>query len=876
MKAVATAAGVAWLLPALAAAQPAPAVRSQACDRAAAAYKESDWKGATAAAEQCEQAARAASDDALLARALLLRGHIAYGREARLDSLPLYQAAAAAASRAGDGRLLSEALYRVSAAYAALEDWAAFLDYARRSFEANPAPDAMAHLRLLEAQAWTAMELHERDALEKYDEALALARSMGDPKAVAWIASEAGLATWRLAHDRDQALALYDEALRLARQSGDIARQYTVLNNSGNLFRYPGTYDEAERRYREGLALAARQGARHAYLMKNLGIVLRETGRREQAERLLLEAVETADRNGIARIRWQARMELGTLYRFTDAARAARYFEECLDFLEAHHSNVLLEDFSSGALAGSITIYDDPYDLYIDHLMRQGDTARALLVAERARARAFLDTLSAARAEISARIPRAYIDEERALLRSISEGQARLRSATLVAGDRQQVEAAVARDEDALAVLRVRLAAEHPDIAHARYPRLLSASQIERELLADGDVLLEYFVGAESTTLWIVRRGRLTALRLPGRAEIDALVREHLAAVSTPAGQYEAPARAAARVLLPAMVREALQGARRLVIVPHGILNYLPFETLLGDESRFLIEDYAVSYAPSAASLAFLRARPAHEAGGVIAVGNPVVSARGAAAERTLPMSQLAFLKPLQNAGRELQSVARAFPGARVLEGPRATEPELARAGLDRAAILHFATHGLMDEELPQRSGLALTAAPPESDGLLQMREIYSLPLHASLVTLSACQTALGKDVTGEGLIGLTRAFFHAGADAVVASLWNVDDASTADFMRRFYTSLGAGSPIDAAARQARLAFLRGDARLRHPYFWGAFVASGNASVPVRVASRPRPILPLTAAFAALLTVVAALAWRRRGPNGRSLAPAVR
>src|SRR5207249_2990709 len=115
------------------------------------------------------------------------------------------------------------------------------------------------------------------------------------------------------------------------------------------------------------------------------------------------------------------------------------------------------------------------------------------------------------------------------------------------------------------------------------------------------------------------------------------------------------------------------------------------------------------------------------------------------------------------------------------------------------AAIVHFATHALFDEERPERSGLALTAVPPASDGLLQMREVYGLKLHAALVTLSACQTALGQNVTGEGLIGLSRAFFYAGANAVMASLWNVNDASTARLMGDFYATLSAGRPIDEA-----------------------------------------------------------------------------
>jgi CHAT domain-containing protein len=141
----------------------------------------------------------------------------------------------------------------------------------------------------------------------------------------------------------------------------------------------------------------------------------------------------------------------------------------------------------------------------------------------------------------------------------------------------------------------------------------------------------------------------------------------------------------------------------------------------------------------------------------------------------------------------------------------------------------------LIDEEMPERSGLALTAAPPGSDGILQMREIYNLHLNASLVTLSACQTALGRAVTGEGMIGISRAFFYAGSNAVLASLWNVNDASTEELMRPFYRALARGTAIDDSLREAKISLIDAGGRLSHPYYWAAFVVSGNgvAAVPV-------------------------------------------
>src|SRR5207247_726121 len=184
----------------------------------------------------------------------------------------------------------------------------------------------------------------------------------------------------------------------------------------------------------------------------------------------------------------------------------------------------------------------------------------------------------------------------------------------------------------------------------------------------------------------------------------------------------------------------------------------------------------------------------------LVAVGNPVVHGGAAARTRQVDLSHVDLLTPLPYSADEISAIADLFqPGVRVLESTHATEGELRTIGIDRARMLHFATHGLIDEIHPDRSGLVLTANPPRDDGLLQTREIYGLQLHADLVTLSACQTALGQHVTGEGIIGLTRAFFYAGARSIVASLWDIEDASTARLMREFYTNIRRGEAIDLA-----------------------------------------------------------------------------
>jgi CHAT domain-containing protein len=179
---------------------------------------------------------------------------------------------------------------------------------------------------------------------------------------------------------------------------------------------------------------------------------------------------------------------------------------------------------------------------------------------------------------------------------------------------------------------------------------------------------------------------------------------------------------------------------------------------------------------------------------------------------------------------------------------------------------VHFATHGLIDEERPERSGLVLTANPPIDDGLLQTRDIHGLRLDADLVTLSACETALGQNVTGEGMIGLTRAFFCAGARAVVASLWDVEDAATARLMETFYRNIRRGQPIDIAPQQAKLTFVRSGGDSSRPFAWASFVVNGHARAIVDL---PRPTLmtgvstSVVAPLTALTIAVFAMTWAR-------------
>jgi CHAT domain-containing protein len=222
-----------------------------------------------------------------------------------------------------------------------------------------------------------------------------------------------------------------------------------------------------------------------------------------------------------------------------------------------------------------------------------------------------------------------------------------------------------------------------------------------------------------------------------------------------------------------------------------------------------------------------------------VAFGDPVYGEPVANANQAPEGSKIDYyaergfdLRRLPYTRTEVTGIGALFPGSerRVFLGTDANEQKVKSETLDRYRYIHFAAHGVVDEENPARSGIVLSLEGSEKeDGVLQVTEIMRLKLNADLVTLSACRTGLGKVVSGEGVLGLTRAFFYAGARGVVVSLWSVNDTATAEMMKIFYRNLKRGMSKDESLRQAKLELSRGKhLAWRHPYYWAGFVLVGE------------------------------------------------
>jgi len=478
----------------------------------------------------------------------------------------------------------------------------------------------------------------------------------------------------------------------------------------------------------------------------------------------------------------------------------------------------------------------DRVNLHVEILMGLGQTTKAFEVAERGRARSLVELMTEARSTVRQDLTPQQSDREQRLIGAITAAQRLLFRPNLPETRRKQIEADLSAAEREFDLFQIELRREGNRYGASQYA-LVNDAKATQAQLPPRSALIEFALGDQKSYAWVVTSGGVQGVTLPGRQQIESRVEafRRLAAkpvtgltASRAVAALDTEAAALSRVLF-APLEPFLTQADSLIVVPDGSLAYLPLEVLPTAKGR-VIERYRVAYAPSASTLSTLRERKRQpNAGSLFALADPAFPSTPAPmAERGFDFTRLPQTRAEVNA---IQSLFR--PGeARVFLGDQAVESSVKSLPMDSYRYLHFAAHGYFDEERPARSGIVLSP-DPKDDGVLQAHEVMRLRLNADLVTLSACQTGLGRLLAGEGVVSLTRAFFYAGAQSVVVSLWNVNDAATAGLMKSFYTNLHKGLPREEALRQAKLAMLR-NPRWRHPYFWAPFVFIGEPGLAGR------------------------------------------
>lgn len=602
-----------------------------------------------------------------------------------------------------------------------------------------------------------------------------------------------------------------------------------------------GRWAAAEEQFRKAYGLARRASPddpNSALIVQELGLVLEKRGDRAGALRHLRRALAMAEKralddyqladilHGLGALEQRAGRFAGGAGHLCRAVEAAERLAARLPEARERRSRHSAQFFG---------YYRD----CAGALVETGQAERAFEVLERGRARAFLALLAerplrsaGRRGEPAARLLSLNREYDR-----IQEVLKRLR----LPEDGQEIE----RLEHRLQEIN-REKEEGLTLARAGSPWDAGAGLAEaRRALGPGTVLLSYALALGKVYLFVLfpaeSRQRVLALRLPGEAAgLAAEIGAFRALLENPySGRAEREAQGRAlyeRLLRP--VDAHLAGSARILVVADGPLRLLPFGALRRD-GRYLIEWKPLATVLSAAAQAEMAKRaaalPSSSPVRLVAFADPDYppSSSGPGEEAAAdPVRALVRrgLAPLPGSRREVEAIAALFPGARVYTGAAATE-EAAKSVGTSADILHFAVHGFLDERLPLNSGLALSLPRPgeeRDNGLLQAWEIIeSMALDADLVTLSACNSALGKEVGGEGTVGLGWAFQYAGARSVLGTLWSIGDGPTAGFMKAFYSRLEGHAPKAEALQAAQVGQIH-SATESHPYYWAAFQLLGS------------------------------------------------
>jgi CHAT domain-containing protein len=682
-------------------------------------------------------------------------------------------------------------------------------------------------------------------ALQYYQKSLEIKEAIGDRAGIASNLNNMG-AAYRQQGELTQALEYYKKSLAMCETLGLKSGIALTLNNIGYVEILKGNYPEAEARLQRSLTVAESIGNKSAVAtaLGNLANVYEKQRQPEQALNFAERATTLARQIGESETIWKIRLRAGTAHRaLKQFAQAQQAFEEAINTVETLRVQVVGGEQEQQRFFESKV---SPYNAIVDLLVTENKGAEALAYAERAKARTLLDVLQQGKFSVRKAMGAEEQDQERRLKAELtrlnimlgSAGQSNKPDASRISDIESRLEKARLNYQ----AFQTNLYAAHPELRVQRGEAPIINAEELATLLPDANTaLLEYVVTDDKTFLFVVTRtpanpaARIATFTLPVKREelgkqVNAF-RDQLAARDL--GFRTSAAKLYDLLLKPAAA--LLNGKRQLIIAADDQLWDLPFQALLTGRQRFLIEEAAISYAPSLTALREMIKREkaqsvASDSTTLLALGNPSAS-RGVQTRATLRNEKLSALP---EAEQEVKALGQLYGPAqsRIYTGPQAREDRV-KLEAAHARILHFATHGLLNNASPLYSNLALAqSGAAGEDGLLEAWELMQLDLHADLAVLSACETARGRIGAGEGMIGLSWAMFIAGVPSLVVSQWKVESAGTRDLMVNFHRGLmGASAKVRMtkaeALRQAALKVMQ-NPETRHPFYWAGFILVGD------------------------------------------------
>jgi CHAT domain-containing protein/tetratricopeptide (TPR) repeat protein len=799
------------------------------------------------------------------------------------EAIPVFQRALQLRHEAGYKLGECTTAYTLAQVYQLRDEVQPALDLYNRAFqllEESPGHEVRRNLIIHDLGAlYLSLGMHER-ALDRFQTAAQAWSELGDRRRQASSLSQLGKLHQQQG-DLQAALDHHRQALELRRQVEHRTGIASSLSKLGQVYQALGALDQALEHHRQALATVRELGQpwSEATVLLNLGLLYEEMGQTTVAEETYRQALTINEQVGD---------QLGVAESLLGIARAARSRSElekarktctrAIEIFESVRHSPVSHELRTSFFAG----VQSHFGLLIDILMelhrrhpQSGYEAAALSVAERARARSLLDLLYEAGAQIRHDADPDLLEREQELQRKLNRVELKRlklrdrpkQSPEELAESDRQVQAVIAE----LDTLRGEILARSPRYAALTRPAPLSLQEVRR-LVDESTLLLQYWLGEERGFVWTVTPTTVASFELPGRDLIESAARE---AYDLLTRSYRHEARYALKIALEKLSKQLLApvagqlSGKRLLIVSHGALQLIPFAALpdpnAGEAAgaRPLIQEHEITYLPSASTLAALRREsrgPTASRGRIAVVADPVFAAADERLGRvTKPADRTELLQVeeldrstklaalvrsgtdphgysfsrLPNSEREAQAILSLVPAIQSYHasGFTASKEMVVEGRLSGYQIVHFATHGVLNTEHPQLSGVVLSLVDEQGqprDGFLREHEIYNLELPCDLVVLSACETALGKEIRGEGLAGLARSFMYAGAARVMVSLWKISDLGTAELMEELYDGLlEQGLRPAAALRAAQIATIQKPGR-EAPYFWAGFVIQGE------------------------------------------------
>lgn len=756
--------------------------------------------------------AEAGESKGYAANAMNTLGNLYFYQSNTALALEYYQKAMAIYEQMGSSADIGDELHNIAGVHARQGNYELALDYYRRALEKRTSKENAAETLNRIGDVYDLMG-DPRQSLEYLQKSMALAAEMKDRLRIASLLSSIG-DIYVQQNEHQKALDNYKRSDALFEEI-KVRRGRAVVNrNIADLYYLMGDYARAIEYAERAIKIAEElnQIAERASAYTTIGRAYRASGEQSQAERALNEAIKSVE-------------EIRRL-----AAGGERDEQR---FFEA---------------------YVLPYYSMVELLVGQNRLYEALAYAERAKGRVLLDVLQSGRANVTKSMTAAEQAQERRLsneMVSLNAQIGRERQQTVPDTKRlDDLEKRVQKARRDNEAFETSLYASHPELKLRRGEAHIIEPTQAVELLPDArTALLEYAMMDERTYLFVLTKsGRAdqTVADLKvypieiKRKDLSARVESYRRALAERDPGFTDHSRKLYELLV-APARAQLQNRSDLIIVPDDALWELPFQALMPKPNRFLLEDSAVSYAPSLSVLLEMQSLLRKESlklkidnYTLLAFGNPTLGKLTVERARAARRDSLALV-PLPDTENEVRGLAQIYGAthSRVYTGAEARE-ERAKEEAGKFSILHFATHGVLNDASPMYSHIVLSQGQSGEDGLLEAWEITKLDLHASLVVLSACETARGRFGAGEGMMGLTWALFVAGSPATLVSQWKVDSATTRQLMLDFHGNLKAQlanassqNTKAEALRSAAMKMMR-DREHRHPFYWASFVLVGD------------------------------------------------